>query len=174
MNDGQMLFDSTTTWNKQEWKVDETASALMNSDKVKNFIVVALSNTGKHRQSEYFPEKPFQKVEKKDSIFKNAQLFEQGNFFNGPIQSDNYLKFIVNEVKPFIDSKYSVYTNRENTFIVGSSMGGLISMYAICEYPDVFGGAACLSTNFAGIIPEENDEISHVFFDYLQENIPSS
>ncbi|GGK21419.1 esterase [Yeosuana aromativorans] len=173
MHDGQMLFDSTTTWNKQEWKVDEIASRLMQEGITRNFIVVALSNTGIHRQSEYFPEKPFQKLVNKDSIFKSAQLFNQGNFFNGPIQSDNYLKFIVNEVKPFIDSQFSVYTNRENTFIMGSSMGGLISMYAICEYPDVFGGAACLSTNFSGIVPEENDDISHVFFDYLQENIPS-
>jgi len=51
--------------------------------------------------------------------------------------ADN-LKFIVEELKPFIDTTFSVYTNRENTYVAGSSYGGLISLYSICEYPDIF------------------------------------
>ncbi len=54
---------------------------------------------------------------------------------------------LVKEIKPYIDSHYSTLTDRSNTYIMGSSMGGLISLYAICEYPDVFGGAGCISTH---------------------------
>jgi predicted alpha/beta superfamily hydrolase len=58
-------------------------------------------------------------------------------------QADHYLKFVVTELKPFIDSHFSTKKGRKHTFIAGSSMGGLISLYAICEYPNTFGGAAC-------------------------------
>ena len=77
--------------------------------------------------------------------------------FSGKIQSDNYLKFLVKELKPFIDSSFSTLKDQQNTFIAGSSMGGLISMYAICEYPLVFGGAACLSTHWPGIFTMINN-----------------
>ena len=86
--------------------------------------------------------------------------------------SDNYLKFIVKELKPFIDTKYSVKTDKNNTFIAGSSMGGLISMYALLEYPDVFGGAACLSTHWPGVFSMENNPIPESFFAYLEKNLP--
>src|SRR5262245_60757731 len=59
---------------------------------------------------------------------------------------DAYLKYLVTELKPAIDARYRTLSDRAHTSIMGSSMGGLISLYAICEYPDVFGGAACLST----------------------------
>jgi predicted alpha/beta superfamily hydrolase len=87
-------------------------------------------------------------------------------------QSDNYLKFIVKELKPYIDQKYSVYTNSENTYIAGSSMGGLISMYAMCEYPKIFGGAACLSTHWVGTFTLENNPVPDSFIDYLSKNLP--
>ncbi len=64
------------------------------------------------------------------------------------IVSDDYLKFLVNELKPFIDKTYQTQPDRESTFVIGSSMGGMISDYAIAEYPNVFGGAACLSTHW--------------------------
>jgi predicted alpha/beta superfamily hydrolase len=62
--------------------------------------------------------------------------------------SDNYLRFLVNELKPFVDRRYRTRPEREFTFLMGSSMGGLISLYAICEYPHIFGGAGCLSTHW--------------------------
>ena len=170
MHDGQMLFDARTTWNEQEWKVDEFASSLMNEGKVRDFIVVAIWNISDIRHSEYFPNKPFQNLTKKDSILENAKSFNQGKLFKTNIQSDNYLRFIVKEVKPYVDSQFSTLTDRDNTFIMGSSMGGLISMYAICEYPNVFGGAACISTHWPGVL---NNPIPHVFFEYMKEMVPS-
>jgi enterochelin esterase-like enzyme len=93
--------------------------------------------------------------------------------FNGKVSSDNYLKFIVKELKPIIDKKYAVHKEMEHTFIAGSSMGGLISMYAICEYPEVFGGAACLSTHWPGIFQVENNPIPNAFYQYLKMKLPN-
>ena len=167
MHDGQMLFDSTTTWNKQEWKVDETITTLLNEGKIKNTIVVGIWNNGKFRHSEYFPTKPLFYLNKdlSDSIINNE--------LEGKTQADNYLKFIVEELKPFIDSTFRTLKNKENTFIAGSSMGGLISMYAICSYPNVFGAAACLSTHWIGSLKRNTSQIPQAFQQYLKNHLPS-
>ena len=76
-------------------------------------------------------------------------------------------------MKPIIDKKYSVYTDVKHTFISGSSMGGLISVYAICEYPNIFGGAACLSTHWPGIFSLQNNPIPNAFLTYLKNHLPN-
>lgn len=171
MHDGQNLFDSTTTWNQQEWKVDEWASQLMNDNKTKNFIVVGIHNIPKIRWQDLYPQKALDYMPKniRDSIFEMAS--SQG--INIKLQGDDYLKFLVEEVKPHIDQNYSVLTDRDNTFVAGSSMGGLMSMYAISEYPDVFGGAACLSTHWPGVMPSENNPHPEAIFKYMEANLPS-
>lgn len=173
MHDGQMLFDSASTWNKQEWKVDEIVGDLLQKEKIKNTIVVAIWNHADIRHTDYYPKKPFDLLPSKfkDSILETAAK-QFGSDFKG-IQSDNYLKFIVEELKPVIDAQFSVATNAENTVIAGSSMGGLISMYALCEYPKVFGGAACLSTHWIGFMPQDNSPVPTSFFSYLEQNLPS-
>ncbi|HQO49425.1 MAG TPA: alpha/beta hydrolase-fold protein [Bacteroidales bacterium] len=172
-HDGQMLFDSTTTWNKQEWQLDESAGSLIASNKIRSFIVVAIWNTSL-RHSEYFPQKPFETLTEsyKEKLLTDNSTDEYFNLFHGMIRSDDYLKFIVTELKPFIDHNYPTLTDQQNTFIAGSSMGGLISMYAICEYPDVFGAAACLSTHWPGLFSLENNPLPQSFVDYLDKNIP--
>jgi len=174
MHDGQMLYDSTTTWNHQEWGIDETLSALMASKKIRDCIVVGIWNNGKKRHVEYFPQKAYVALSKieKEIVIKATRNNNQ-SVFDDSIQSDNYLKFIVKELKPFIDSHFSTLKDQSNTFIAGSSMGGLISMYAICEYPKVFGGAACLSTHWVGIFRTENNPIPNAFMDYLKKHLPS-
>lgn len=87
-------------------------------------------------------------------------------------QSDNYLKFLVEELKPYIDTNYSVFTKRENTCIEGSSMGGLISWYALCEYPEIFGGTACLSTHWPGTFTLLNNPVPDAFIHYLKKQLP--
>ena len=95
-------------------------------------------------------------------------------YFNDyKIQSDGYLKFWVTELKSFIDKTFSTYTDCRHTFIMGSSMGGLISMYAICEYPQVFGGAGCLSTHWPGIFMMNNNSIPDAFVNYLKSHLPN-
>ncbi|NEW83355.1 MAG: alpha/beta hydrolase [Mariniphaga sp.] len=174
MHDGQILFDSASTWNKQSWDVDDVASKLMSEGKVQNFIVVGIWNGGKSRHSEYFPEKPFESLNQQQKDTVNSQLQDVGRTTEvfQPV-SDNYLKFLVAELKPFIDETYSVYTDRKHTFIAGSSMGGLISMYAICEYPEVFGGAVCMSTHWPGSFAVENNPIPGAFVNYMKNNLPN-
>jgi len=174
MHDGQMLFDATTTWNNQEWMVDETAGKLISENKTRKFIVVGIASIAQTRHSDLFPQKPFESLPQKvqDSLMAIGKDKTQP-LFGGKINSDNYLKFIVNELKPFIDKTYSVKTDMSNTFIAGSSMGGLISMYAICEYPDVFGGAACISTHWPGTFATQNNPIPDAFFSYFESHLPN-
>ncbi len=173
MHDGQMLFDSTQNLNHKEWRVDETMSHLIAEKRVRNCIVVAIHNT-KARHAEYFPQKPFESLplSYRDSLLNYARQNSKTGLFPDKVQSDNYLKCIVFELKPFIDKQFSTLSNRENTFIAGSSMGGLVSMYAICEYPSVFGGAACLSTHWIGTL-EVTQRIPDTFMAYLKDCLPS-
>jgi enterochelin esterase-like enzyme len=173
MHDGQMLFDSTKNWNKQEWQVDETISRLMASSKIRDCIVVGIHNT-KARHAEYFPQKPFESLplSYQDSLLNYAKRNAQTGLFPDKVQSDNYLKFIVSELKPYIDKRFSTKKDRDNTFIAGSSMGGLVSIYALCEYPSVFGGAACLSTHWIGTL-EVTQRIPDAFMDYLKACLPT-
>lgn len=174
MHDGQMLYDAAQTWNKQAWEVDEVMDKLIASAQTKPVIIVGIWNGGSTRHFDYFPQKPFEtlSIKQQDSIY-NLNRSEGVKLFNGKVSSDNYLKFIVQELKPIIDQKYAVYTDFEHTFIAGSSMGGLISMYAICEYPEVFGGAACISTHWPGIFHVENNPIPNAFYQYLKQYLPN-
>lgn len=174
MHDGQMLYDATTTWNKQAWEVDEVANTLIVEQKTQKFIVVGIWNNGEKRHSEYFPQKPYESLTQTQRDTISVQLQKAGRS-KGEFKpfSDLYLKFIVTELKPFIDKEFSTKTDAANTFIAGSSMGGLISMYAICEYPEVFGGAACISTHWPGAIPTENNPIPDAFVKYMKAHLPS-
>jgi len=173
MHDGQALFDAKKTWNGQEWGVDETASKLISNGKVRPFIVVAITNT-ERRHSEYFPEEPWLSLSPAQRYDLLSRHRYGGNrIFEADIQSDAYLRFLVDELKPFIDQTYSVDSSREHTFIMGSSMGGLISIYAVSEYPEIFAGAACLSTHWAGIFDMQNNPIPAALNDYLQARLPT-
>jgi len=173
MHDGQALFDSTLMWNKQEWGVDETLCKLTAEKMIKDCIVVGIWNTAK-RHPEYFPQKPFYSMSPADreKILAIGQDRNAPLLGKGPI-SDDYLKFLVTELKPYVDSHFSTLKDRKNTFVAGSSMGGLISMYAICEYPGVFGGAACLSTHWPGIFTTKDNPIPSAFLQYLSAHLPS-
>jgi enterochelin esterase-like enzyme len=172
LHDGQMLFDPETTWNKQSWNVDETVSKLIAEAKLKKIIVVGIWNNGDYRHSEYFPEKIIVNIpEATRKIILEEQLK------NKP-QSNNYLKFLVDEVKPFVDKNFSTKSTLPNTYIGGSSMGGLISLYALCEYPKTFGGAICMSTHTPMIKSEKlgmvaDSDVASKFRDYLLKNLPN-
>lgn len=174
MHDGQMLFDTATTWNKQSWDADDVITKLLKEKKIKDLILVGVWNGGNTRHADYFPQKAFDLLSQteRDSIYAAGRKNGASVFNNYTVQSDNYLHFLVKELKPFIDSAYSVYKDRKHTFIAGSSMGGLISLYAICEYPGVFGGAACMSTHWPGIFTMDNNPVPAAFFNYMQTHLP--
>ena len=147
-HDGQFLFHhgqtpfSGTDW---LWDVDTTMAKLIDDGEIRPAIVVAvwanLDATG-NRGLEYMPQKPVTDEVRERMALKHPKMK------GGEIVSDNYLKFLVHELKPFIDETYRTQPDRANTFVLGSSMGGMISAYSITEYPGVFGGAACLSTDW--------------------------
>lgn len=176
MHDGQMLFDAATTWNRQEWRADEVAGELIASGKARPFIIVAVDNGGAARASEYYPQKPFASLPKPLQEALYAAEFSPGSkLFAGPIYSDAYLKFLVEELKPHIDARYAVSPAREDTLLMGSSLGGLISMYALGEYPHVFGAAACLSTHWPGRVGDSPDNpVPAIFLDYIETTFPDA
>ena len=173
MHDGQMLFDANTTWNNQEWGVDECLTKLARTEKIKNIIVVGIWSNYASRHADYFPQKPYDSlsIDQKATISASLQEAKMTTEQFKP-NSDAYLKFIVEELKPFIDKTYSTRKEMQSTFMAGSSMGGLISMYAVCEYPTVFGGAACLSTHWPGTLSTENNPIPEAFFNYMRTKLP--
>jgi enterochelin esterase-like enzyme len=171
MHDGQMLFDAATTWNKQEWQVDETVGKLLKEKKVKDLIVVGIWNNGEYRAAEYYPQKTL------SFLSKETREFIIRNVLKNKSQADNYLKFLVEELKPFIDKNFSTRKDRNNTFIAGSSMGGLISIYALCEYPNIFGGAAGISTHLPMVLDAKTPNLETVpvsFQTYLEKNLPKA
>lgn len=175
MHDGQSLFDSTITWNRQEWGVDETLSQLLGNQQIRDCIVVGIWNISSLRWKEYMPQKAMRYLRDDDKkmLEKDVEaLFGQGVWEQG-VLSDRYLKFLVQELKPFIDKTFSTRKGRKHTFVAGSSMGGLISMYAICEYPKVFGGAACLSTHWVGIFRADNNPLPAAVLGYLRDHLPA-
>lgn len=137
MQDGQNLFNPKDAAGGVDWGIDETLDKLIREKKVRETIVVGIWYN-EYRVIEYSPAKAF--------TIKNSSVSSTKNPSN--ISSDQYLKFIVEELKPFIDKTYRTLPDRKNTFTMGSSMGALMSLYAVSEYPKVFGGAACLSTQF--------------------------
>jgi predicted alpha/beta superfamily hydrolase len=167
MHDGQMLYDASTTWNKQEWGVDEVISTLIKNKRIRDCIVVGIWNNNEKRNSEYFPQRAWEMTSKNrqheilsdDKVLNNPAASEHG------LLADNYLRFMVRELKPFVDATYSTKACKENTFIMGSSMGGLISAYAICEYPGVFGGAICMSTHWPAA--------DGLVLNYIEDHLPN-
>jgi enterochelin esterase-like enzyme len=173
MHDGQNLFDRKAAGYGMEWEIDETLDWLIREKKVRPTIVVGIWNTPK-RLREYVPSKAFEYLPPK-------YMDRVRGLYQGDPLSDGYLKFIVNELRPTIDRKFNVKTDRANTAIMGSSMGALISLYAIDEYPDIFGGAGMMSTHWPLFLPaegakdisdEEYEVVSSAFERYLAPALP--
>ncbi|GAA4323626.1 alpha/beta hydrolase [Flaviaesturariibacter amylovorans] len=164
MHDGQMLFDSTITWNRQEWRVDETAGRLQREGLTIPFIVVAIPNHPKYRFAEYFPSIAAKVMSVNLTRIDSLRIELQGR-----VRSFYYMKFLTEELKPYIDRHFATYTDAAHTFIAGSSMGGLISLYGFTEYPKVFGGAACLSTHWPGSLKRFSGTETN--FPYIKEYV---
>ena len=130
MHDGQNIIDPATSSFGYDWRVDEIADSLIAKNEIPEIIIVGMNNTV-HRAQEYGP---------------------------GPKGAD-YMKFVVNEVKPLIDNNYRTKTGSEHTYVGGSSMGGIISFRMVWEYPEIFSKAICMSPAFK---IRQYDYLSHV------------
>lgn len=125
MHDGQNVFDTLTSF-AGEWEVDETLNKLYKEKDFK-LIVIAIDNGGENRMNEYSP-------------WINTK--------HGGGEGKTYIDFLIKTLKPFVDENYRTKTDKENTVIMGSSMGGLISHYAGLKYPEVFGKIGVFSPSF--------------------------
>ena len=125
MHDGQNVFDEATSY-AGEWGVDETLDAMHAAGEL-SLIVVAVDHGGTRRFDEYSP-------------WNNAQY--------GGGEGAEYVDFLVQTLKPHVDAHYRTLPDRANTAIAGSSMGGLISLYATLEHPEVFSRAGVFSPAF--------------------------
>ena len=139
MHDGRNLYNAASTANHQEWGVDEAMDSLIRRGDIRPTIVVGIDNQTSMaaRVAEYCP----------DDVAALLPAGKQLYDGLGTPHGNDYLRFIVEELKPFIDSVYSTYPDRAHTWMMGSSCGGLITSYALCKYPEVFAGGACLSTH---------------------------
>ena len=172
MHDGQNLFDKATAGYGMEWEIDEHLDALIRDKKVRPTIVVGIWNTPKRLQ-EYVPSKAFSGLPAEYRAKVRA-------LYGGDPLSDGYLKFIVRELRPMIARRFNVNTNRADTAIMGSSMGALISLYAIDEYPEIFGSAGMMSTHWPlflkpdgqSVSQEEYEVVSSAFERYLAPALP--
>lgn len=124
LQDGQNIFDDFTA-SFGEWKVDEILDSMIKKGR-KPAIVVAVEN-GPERLQEYNP-------------------FDFEKFGEG--KGDEYVDFLIETLKPYIDSTFRTMPDKKNTIIAGSSMGGLISYYAMLKHPDIFGKAGVFSPAF--------------------------
>jgi predicted alpha/beta superfamily hydrolase len=173
MHDGQMLFDPAHAFNGQVWAIDQAIIKLMSDSGHPGAIIVGIWNSPA-RWAEYMPARPLCAPEA--AAVRNAFVQKVGS----EPRSDHYLHFLVNELKPLIDASYRTLPDQANTFVMGSSMGGLISLYAVTEHPGTFGGAACLSTHwpiggnilvdaFGTLVPPP--ERHRLYFDYGTEGL---
>ncbi|UJH91373.1 hypothetical protein LZ575_00850 [Antarcticibacterium sp. 1MA-6-2] len=143
VHDGQNIFNDRSQNNSKQWGIGQTLENLISEGKVAPTIVVAIHNNGFKRFIEYMPEVP-----KEYTSTPQARAILKANFGVTELQSNNYLKFIVEELIPFIKTTYPISNEKKDTVIMGSSMGGLISLYAISKYPAIFGAAGCISTHW--------------------------
>lgn len=142
MHDGQNLFDDVTSYSG-EWGIDEYLDSLdMDAN---HTIVVAVDHGGTRRLSEYSP-----------FDFELTGIAASAPSNKG--EGKEYVGFLVKTLKPYIDKHYRTVKNKANTAIAGSSMGGLISLYAVLQYPRVFGAVGVFSPAF-WVAPQIFDEI---------------
>lgn len=140
MHDGQNLCDPALAFGGVDWGVDEAMTRLIDAGSTIGAIIVGVWNS-KQRWQDYMPQKVLESP-------AGQAILPMFTAKRGVPVSDQYLKFLVDEVKPLIDAAYRTLPDQRHTFVMGSSMGGLISLYAVEQYPDIFGGAGCVSTHW--------------------------
>lgn len=134
MHDGQNVFDEATSFSG-EWGVDEALDIM--GSKYGETIVVAIDNGGEKRMNEYNP--------------YGMEPFGKG-------EGHHYVDFLVHTLMPYINRHYKTKRSAKHTAIAGSSMGGLISFYALLKYPNKFGAAGIFSPAF-WVVPELKQDI---------------
>lgn len=164
MHDGQNLFDASTTWNHQSWEMDTVMCALASRGEIRPAIIVGIHSDPATRVADLMPERAVAGRGMEQTL---ASVTPAGT----PVRGDAYAAFVARTLKPAVDSLYRTLPDPRHTTVMGSSMGGLMSIYTLCEYPDLFGNALCLSTHWIGT-PEVADDFAAAMYDYLDLRLP--
>ena len=145
-HDGQNLFRPETSFAGVDWGLHQAVQSLMDQGLARPTMIVGLGNTP-DRLKEYEP---------------------------GPL-ANAYLRFLIEDLRPHLQERFPMSLDPADHYLIGSSMGGIISTYALCKWPEQFGGAACLSThwphNHGHMVPWLNHNLVHAgrhrwYFDY--------
>lgn len=163
LHDGQYLFYGDSLNWSNAWGIDSIMDTLVSAKRILPAIIVGISST-ERRFLEFMPQKGVEQ-------FPDSTKEKFSRVYN-TTESDQYLRFIVEEVKPFVDSVYRTKPGSLHTFIAGSTMAGLISLYAITEYPDIFGGAACIATQWTLAPQDIHPDAARAMVDVLGRNLP--
>ncbi len=164
MNDGQNLFFAEKSYSNATWGVAEVITRLAGWGLIRPPIVVGIDNTA-NRFGDYLPARPFESPQGRALIESMSQAQNEA-LDKYDFVADLYLKLIVEQIKPAVDGQFRTLPGLPHTFVMGSSMGGLISLYALTEYPQVFGGAACFSSHWP--------MVEAVILPYLQARLPGA
>lgn len=159
VQDGEQLFDPGTAPDGVDWGLDEWMDRLIADGEARPTIVVAIAATDRRRE-EYLPAKA---VAEPGPVSPGMP----GEPPIGPaLESDAYLLFLVQELKPFIDRTYRTLPGRPDTFVMGAGLGGLLALYAVTEFPDVFGAAIALAPRWTAA--------DGAFVDHLGSALPAA
>ena len=167
MMDCQNLFIDSLSYSKHAWRVDQVLDSLVDLQEARPAIIVGINNAGAQRFPEYMPQAPV------ESLAQDIQD-KLATGTGGTVFSDQFLLFLTKELKPQIDKTFRTLPERENTIIAGSSMGGLISMYAGCEYPEVFGTSLCLSTHWPISMDDTAPYIPEAILQHFTSKLPAN
>ena len=135
-HDGQMLFDSSSTWNHQSWDIATSATKYLSK---KRCIVVGIDNDPANRYAEFFPSPIY------SSLPVSVQLTLRDSLWNGLPRFDSYANALINEVFPLIENYWNVHRGGAHRTMVGSSMGGVVSLAFLLTHPAELSHVACLS-----------------------------
>lgn len=125
LQDGQNVFDAATAFSHVEWSVDETAQDLIRRKLIEPTIIVAVANTGEERIHEYAPSRGV--IDDSAKRKKRSRALAR-----------HYGRFLIDELKPFIDGKYRTKREAEFTGLGGSSLGGLATLALGLWFPHIF------------------------------------
>lgn len=146
MHDGHNLFDPAKRNFNKVWAADKAMLAAVKSGKVEPHIIIGVWAPGRDRYRQYLPQTIYQSASGAPRAAMEAMI-------EGPVVSDAYLAWLAGPLKQWVDASFRTRPRRDDTAIMGSSMGGLMSCYAFLERAETYGRAGCVSSHWPAADP---------------------
>ncbi len=168
MHDAQNLFDPALSNFNKVWAADRAMIEHAAASGEDPWIIVGIWSPGIDRYRQYLPKPAHDAATGK---LRTAM----DDYAQGPVVSDHYVDWMAGTLKPWVDRQLRTRPGRADTAVIGSSMGGLISLFAFLRYPELFGRAGCVSTHWPAIAPqsvEQTDpELIAIWLDLLESEL---